>query len=364
MDTKQMIAIVVRELTYLKILHPIMEELHEAGVPYILYHFDAPRGDKEYNRATLKKLKLSSPNVVNNAFKVKAFGNDAHLKKQLAHDKITKLVSLEVYLWAKSYISELREKNIKIYNILYLTDSLWSSDPKNITTSDRVYYSSKYLMNLHLSMLGLKLNDKRDRWLGSPIYDTIKPGEAEFEPGLLVLLPNLKAEHVQIAFGGKDRFLKIMDNICRGNEHNLIFKTRKKQWMPDELKKYGATIIDDGNKMYPPAISEAFLRCHCVVMFYSSGIYECVAAGKHVVNIPLNLKRWSHDKKKMKEYFESNIYDFDNAVRSISQEEAKSPDFQLTLPKPDGLAQEDWLSKYVGMTPPNCSKAIVEDIIS
>lgn len=359
-----MIGVVVRELTFLKVLHPIMEELHKAGAPYVLYHFDAPRGDKEYNRATLAKLKLSSPEVVARAIKVKAFGSDSQLRKQFIHDKITKLVSLEVYLWAKNYINELKENNIKIYNILYLTDSLWTSDPKNITACDRVYYSSKYLMELHLSMLGLKINHNRDKWLGSPAYDPIKPNDNFTRPGLLVLLPNLRAEHVQSAFGGKDNFLRIMDNICKGNEKHLVFKTRKKQWMPDDLKKYGASIVDDGDVMYPPAIAKAFNECHCVVMFYSSGIYECMVAGKHVINIPLNLKRWSHDKSKMKEYFESNIYDFDNAVRSISQEEAKSPDFQLTLPKPDGLAQEDWLSKYVGMTPPNCSKAIVEDIIS
>lgn len=360
-----MIGVVVRELTFLKVLHPIMEELHKAGVPYVLYHFDAPRGDKEYNRATLAKLKKSSPKIVANAAKVKAFGNDSQLRKQLVHDKITKLVSLEVYLWAKDYINELKQNGIKVYNILYLTDSLWTSDTKNITTCDRVYYSSQYLMNLHLNMLGLKRDPKRDKWLGSPIYDAFKACDYSCRPGLLVLLPNLRAEHVQLAFGGKENFLKIMDNICRGNEKNLIFKTRKKQWMPDELKKYGATIIDDGEKMYPPSITKAFMECSSVVMFYSSGIYECMVAGKHVVNVPLNLKRWSHDKKKMKEYFESPVYGLGDAVWNISQEELRSPGFQLNLPQqPDGLAIEDWLSQYVGMTPPNCSKAIVEDILS
>jgi len=363
MDTQPMIGVVVRELTFLKVLHPIMEELHRTGAPYVLYHFDAPRGSKEYNRASLAKLKLSSPGVVANAAKVKAFGNDNQLLKQLVHDKITKLVSLEVYLWAKDYINELKKNNIGIYNILYLTDSLWTPDPKNITSCDRVYYSSQHLMNLHLDMLGLKLDPKRDKWLGSPIYDGLR-SDIVPRPGLLVLLPNLLAEHVQIAFGGKDNFLKMMDNICRGNEHHLIFKTRKKQWMPDELKKYGALIIDDGDKMYPPSISGAFAETHCVVMFYSSGIYECMVAGKHVVNIPLNLKRWSHDKKKMKDYFESPVYNFREAVWSVSQEEALSPDFQLIPPQPDGLAIEDWLSQYVGMTPPNSSQAIVKDILS
>ena len=359
-----MIGIVVRELTFLKVLHPIMEELHQAKVPYVLYHFDAPRGDKEYNRATLAKLKLSSPTVVSNAAKVKAFANDGQLRKQFVHDKITKLVSLEVYLWAKTYIDELKKNGIKIYNILYLTDSLWNSDIKNITTSDRVYYSSYYLMNFHLNLLGLKLDPGRDRWLGSPTYDSMKTYDDRHSEGILVLLPNLRAEHVEVAFGGKKNFIKIMDNIVRGNEKNLVFKTRKKQWLPAELRNYGAKIIDDGDVMYPPAIVDAFNNCHCVVMFYSSGIYESMYAGKYVVNIPLNLKRWSWDKKKMKDYFESPVYDYKGAVWNLSQEEAASKDFVFRPPKVDGISQEDWLSKYIGMAPVNSSKMIVEDILS
>ena len=87
-----MIGVVVRELTYLKVLQPIMEEFAKLGVKYVLYHFDAPRYDKEYNRATLDRLKRSSNTIVEKARKVKAFHNDAHLLEQLKHDKISKLV--------------------------------------------------------------------------------------------------------------------------------------------------------------------------------------------------------------------------------------------------------------------------------
>lgn len=358
-----MIGVVVRELTFLKVLHPIMEELRRASAPYTLYHFDAPRGDKEYNRATLNAIKKSSPTVVKHASQIKPFSSDVQLKKQLLQDKVKKLVSLEVYLWAKSYISELKSRGMKIYNILYLTDSLWNPDKKNITSCDRVYYSSKYLMETHLDMLGLKLNPSRDRWIGSPVYDSISIGE--HSNGLLVMLPNLRAEHVQSAFGSKDKFIKIMDNVCRKNKNNLVFKTRKKQWMPKELTKYGAHIIDDGDKMYPPAMSQALSNCSSVLMFYSSGIYECVYAGKHVINIPLNLGRWGHDKKKMKSYFQSSLYDFPKAVINLSQDEASSDSFFLELPhRPNGHAQEDWLARYMGITPLNSSRAIVEDILS
>lgn len=357
-----MIGVVVRELTFLKVLHPVMEELHKQGAKYILYHFDAPRGNKEYNRATLAKLKLSSPAVVKNATKTKAFANDKQLQDQLVHDKVTKLVSLEIYLWAKSYIDKLRSNGIKIYNLLYLTDSLWGNNPRNITTSDRVYYSSRFLMDFHLNLLSLKQNSSRDRWLGFPVYDPISSYGKESGHGLLVLLPNLRAEHVQSAFGSKENFIKIMDNMVQGNEKNLVFKTRKKQWMPKELEKYGAKVIDDGDKMYPPSIAEAFNNCSCVGMFYSSGIYEAVYAGKSVINIPLNLKRWSWDKQKMKNYFQSPLYDFNSVVRTIEQEQAISG-FRADISYPDGNEQEEWLSKYVGIVPANSSQMIVKDIL-
>ena len=59
MDT---VAFVIREITYLKILQPIIEEFSKLNIPYNIYHFDAPRGQKEYNRATLENIKKSSKN--------------------------------------------------------------------------------------------------------------------------------------------------------------------------------------------------------------------------------------------------------------------------------------------------------------
>ena len=37
----ELIAVVVRELTYLKILQPIMEEFAHIGAQYVLYYFDS-----------------------------------------------------------------------------------------------------------------------------------------------------------------------------------------------------------------------------------------------------------------------------------------------------------------------------------
>ena len=357
-----MIGVVVRELTFLKVLQPIMQELHKSGAKYVLYHFDAPRGAKEYNRATLAKLKKSSSQAVSNAHKVKAFASDAQLLKQLIHDKVTKLVSLEIYLWAKGYIDKLKQPNIKTYSVLYLTDSLWQSNPKCVTTMDKIYYSSDYLMTTHLNFLRLPLNSKRDRSLGCPVYDHLmnKPSDGE---DVLVLLPNLRAEHVGISFGAKENFFKIIEQLAKNN--NLIFKTRKKQWLPVEIKKYAKEIVEDGDQMYPPVISQLFRRSHTTVMFYSSGIYEAVYAGNYVINIPLPLKRWGWDKGKMKEYFstdEGNLYNFKGIVESVSQQDVISGKWQIKN-KLDIHARTHWVNKFIGSLALNSSRMIVHDLL-
>src|SRR3990172_4903623 len=204
-----MIGIVVRELTYLKILQPIMDELRQANTSYVLYHFDAHRGDKEYNRASLANISKSSESIIKNAAKVKAFKDDKQLQQMLIHDQTTKLVSIEIWLWAKSYIKFLKDHNIKTYSLLYLTDSLWQADPVCVTSMDRVYYSTNYLMRAHHDFAGITYDAKRDRCIGSPIFDGIlnKPSDGK---EILILLPNLRGEHANVAFVSAANFLTIM----------------------------------------------------------------------------------------------------------------------------------------------------------
>jgi len=82
-----MIAFTIREVTHLKILHTIISKFAHRGIPYIILHYDMPRGDKEYNRATIKRLKLSSPREINYAKKVLSYKNDAHLLSLLVKNK-------------------------------------------------------------------------------------------------------------------------------------------------------------------------------------------------------------------------------------------------------------------------------------
>ena len=353
-----MIAIVIRECSYLKALAPIIHHLHECGVEYVLYHFDAPRGDKEYNRATLPKLNKAFPEVSKHVNKVRAFANDKALLQMLGQDKITKLVSLEIWLWAKGYVKQLKQLNIKTYSISYLSDSLWQP-AACVNTMDRVYYSSKYLMEIHHKFAGVKYSPVRDK-LMSPIFDPLqnKPSEGK---NILVLLPNLKKEHVKGAFGNENRFIKIIEKLSQTGK--LIFKTRKKQWMPNEIKQYAKEIIDDGDVMYPPVISGLLERCYCSVMFYSSGVYECIYSGNYVYNIALPIKRWPWDKRKMEQYFSTvspSVYQFPGVVESISQDTLLG-DWKFEPKHIDTEARNKWVGEYIGEI--GGAKQIILDIM-
>lgn len=360
-----MIGVVIREVTYLKVLQPIMDELHNAGASYILYHFDAHRGDKEYNRASLVNIRKSSISIVQNATKVKAFSSDKQLQKQLVHDNITKLVSIEIWLWAKSYIKFLKQNNIKTYSILYLTDSLWQSDPTCVTSMDRVYYSTTHLMKAHHEIAGVKFDHNRDRCLGLPVFDGLmnKPSEGK---NILVLLPNQRHEHVTTAFGSENNFFAIIEKLCSDKQYNFIFKTRKKQWLPEQIKQYASDIVEDGDKMHPPIMRQLLANSYTTVMFYSSGIYECVYGGNYVLNITLPLKRWGWNKEHMKKYFsteEHNVYQLKGVVDSVSQKTILK-DWKFKPQHIDPVARNYWVEKFIGSQGLNSSKLIVKDILS
>jgi hypothetical protein len=344
-----MIGIVVRELTYLKILQPIMLELHRVGQKYILYHYDVHRGMKEYNRATRPKMEQSSKEMIVNAVGVKAFRGEKDLRKHLIQDKIKKMVSLEIWLWAGKYIKFFKKHGIKLYSVMYLTDSMWRPDPKCITAMDRVYYSARHIMKTHHKFAGVKYNETRDRCIGSPVFDPLRRNTKG--GNILVLLPNLQREYVKSAFGGGGKLNKIIEKICAFKKP--IFKARQKQWIPDIVRKIQAKVVFDGKKMYPPVISSLFQDSFTTVMFFSSGIYECVYAGNYVINITLPINRWSWDKAKLREYFSTqppSLYNFDGVVKSYTQEKVLLNKWKFAPQRVDEDRRKDWVKSFIGAT--------------
>jgi len=355
-----MVAVIVRELPYLKLLTPIMFELHKHGVKYILYYMDSFKGEKEYSRPTVARLKESNEKIVTQATKVIKFTTNDELLKLMKKDSITKMISVEIALWARKSLDSYKAAGLKTYSISYLIDSLWTGHYKII---DKTYYTTKHALETKHSFLNIKIDDKKDKYLGSPIFDSILPN-SEKQKDILILLPNIKEDRVNKCFGNKNNFINMITKIAKNN--NVILKLRHKQWFPFELKKIAKEIFFDDKIMYPSTTSKLLSRTFATVMFFSSGIYECVYGSNYVINIRTKLI-WSHDQEKMKKYFcldEGNLYQYDGVVNTIEQSTILDPKWNFNPPHIDVEKRKSWMDKFIGPYASDSSAAIVDDILA
>ena len=353
-----MISVVVREMPYLKVLHQICVEMASRGIKYNLYLYDAPRGSKEYARASVDNVRKSSPAVLDKASKVVRFANDDQLMKQLLSDKIRKMVSVEIGLWGK--IKFFVKNNIKTYSVQYLSDSMHHDVNSRL---HRVFYTCGHVLNSHQRFVGTKYDPSRDKVVGSPLFDCINNNISKGSD-ILLLLPNIREEHVAKSFGSKQRFVSMVEKMADGN--NLILKSRKKQWFPDEIKKYAKEVLYEGDVMYPTIVSSILQRTKTTVMFYSSGIYEAVYGGNYIVNIEIPSSRWSWNQKNLKEYHskdDGNLFSHEGVVTTVTQDQLFS-DTSCLNTAVNKESREKWISEFIGTELDSSSKGIVDEIIN
>lgn len=342
------IGFIVKETTYLKLLQPLISKAQEAGINFILYTNDVSKDKKEYNRPTKDRIQKSfQKNIA-----VCPYTSDVQLLQRLVKDRIDTIVSVELGLWIRQFSSFFKSAKIKTYSIQYLTDSLWQGG-RCFAGIDRIYYSAKYIKNMQLKFAKITESPDRDRLFGSPLFDGLGSSTGE---DTLVLLPNLREEHVKSAFGSKSNFIKLIESLGT----NLIFKTRKKQWFPDEIKRLAKDIIYDGECMYPSALSNIFPRTKRTVLFYSSGIFEAVCAGQYVVNVKLPLGIWKWEKNKLLEYFSGEVYNYNGVVESVDQSVLLSG--KLLYKELDETCRNEWINKFIGDIDSSSDK-IIKDIL-
>lgn len=345
----ELIAFVVRELTYLKLLQPIISEVESMGCNYVLYNMDSPKGEKEYNRPTKARIDKSFGRDI----RVSPFTTDQQLLSKLLSDKVNKIVSLEVGMWGKGYKTFFKANKIKTHSLLYLTDAMWHGRSV-IEGFDRVYYTSKYLMNLQHRFNSIVFDPKRDRCLGSPIFDQLNDINNDNANGVLVMLPN---QCDKSFFGGNERFCRMLEVFGK----NLIFKSRKKQWLPEGIKKIAADIVFDGDYMYPSVISKLYPNTKTTILFYSSGVYEAVYGKQYVINIKFPLKFWRRDQNKMAEYFGGEAYNYDGVVESVSQDDVLAG--KITAKRTTEDKRIKWIDKHIGTFSDKSYTLIARDIV-
>ena len=356
-----MIAIDIREITSLKLLQPICLYFLKKKIPYIITHYDVSRGEKEYNRATVKKINKSSNAMVAGAKKILAYGNDSGLIKIIKNNGIKKFVSIEVFLCYNKIIKSLKSMGVKIYSLQYFTDSVWTATPSYYKKIDSVHFSSKFLMEKSLEYSGAQFDKNRHKFFGSPIYDQLK--DVGSDDNILVMLPNIREDHVKRFFKHQDRFMKIIDGLEK--KGNLIFKTRRKQWLPAELKKrFSKNIIFDSDCMYPSSIVDALSRCNTVALFYSSSVYEAAMANKYIINIEAPLVYRNFNVKTLEEYYskeEGSLYNFSGVVETVSQNDIIDGNFSVRLI--DDVRLLEWKNEFMGNCGFNSYGLIAKDIL-
>lgn len=357
----EMIAVVIRDFAHLKIMHLIMKRFIRHKLPFIVIHYDVPRASKEYNRATLKRLKLSSGDIIDKAKKIIPYKNDQQLIDILVKNRCKKLVVIEFPLTHRTIRKKIKKNGIKVYSINYLTDSMWINDYSAITDVYRTFYTTEHIRKFHFDLMNKPINNEITKCMGSPLFNQVKNISSGDETA--VLLPNIRASEVPKAFGSPKNFISIIKNIHK-QTGPLIFKTRKKQWMPIEIEKFAREIVYDGNIMCPSALSKVLKRSNKVIIFYSSGIYEAVYSGAYVINIISDKGQWRWPINILNKYFSDSpgsLYNFNGIVKSVNTKDAVSGNFSL-----DGFNQEQrkkWIEMFMPNIPDSPVDAIVDEII-
>lgn len=353
-----MIGVSVRGLSGLKLLQPIIDELHKRGEKFIVYYYDVPRGAKEYDRASKTNIKKTISNFP--SLNSKSFKSNSDLINKLKADGVKKLLGVELGI---SMLRELPKlKGIKTYSIQYLIDSMHNGIKECVTGIDTVYYNSEHIMAAHLAILGLSRDPKRDKFIGHPMFDPIAPVTTGDE--ILVMLPNIRAENAEAKLGSTAKFEQAMKILA--SNHKLIYKTRRKQWIPPGIRSLATETYDDGDIMYPTKVSELLKRSCIAIQAFSGAVYECVYGGNYTINLDMPTKFTLSSRDRIERFSDTSAggpFNFDGVVENVSLDDIINGDFQLEKRKIIKERRDAWVQKFIGPVQ-NGVQSITNDLIN
>jgi hypothetical protein len=344
------LAIVIKDLPYLKLLQPVINELTDKKYPFVLICLDSYKSEKEYNRPSKARVEKSFGRPITTI----PILNDFELMQKLIKLKIKKVLSVEVGLWNSQVISAMIKAGIKVYSVEYLTDTMWPGARVKMSFS-KVYYTTRITRDIGLCIGRVPLDSERDMCIGSPIFDQL---DRKTEADTLIMMPNIRVADVKGIFKSKANFISLIESFGS----NLIIKSRRKQWMPPEIERLSKDIYYDDEVMYPSTISKLFPRTNRTVMFFSSGIYESVYANQYVVNIPLPLSIWKWNKDNMVKYFGSEVYNYGGVVETVSQADIMGG--KWTQGAVDPIRRQEWINSLIGKYTEPSYLTIARDVMN
>ena len=343
------IGVCIDGLSQLKVLIPVVNLLVEKANVFLIHYTGVTQ--KGYDLPTIKKLNAVIPSDIKNLKAMVSYNNKSQISTIANKYKLNKIISVESSIVMKESLNSLYSKKIKIYSLQYLTDSMWSFGA-HYNKIHRIYFPTQFIMDCCHKFNSINKNNSA-LMLGSPIFDDLNMSN-QSDSGLL-LLPNIRSEHIGLSFKNRQELEKIVGNITLNND--ILTKSRKKQWSSDVIKKYCDPIIYDED---PFVLPKLIGRTKTTILFSSSGIYEAIIGGNYVYNISLSYKMFRHNKKNMKEYFDE-IYNFKGVVETVSISDALNK--TNWVKDIDLNARKKWLERFVG-DHTNSAKKIAKDILN
>jgi len=344
-----MIGFFVKYSSLMRIFGPIAKQINALGADYVVFLPEKLRGHPY--EASVEKVSAGHPNFLSKARDVRTFGHECNL------DGISKIFTVGISFLSEDFINRVKEKEIKLFNLLYFTEALVTRRNRQILCPDRVYYPSKYIRDLTLEHFGIEPNRKRDRLFGMPFFENIefKSNSCKLSGDkVIILVPSLKKRHqLSDAFDKKVKILsRFVSRVAKKSE--IIVKTREKIYIPPPIIKLASSIILDD-----VSVNDMLKISRNVIMFYSNGIYEYVLGGANIINVPMVIK----DKSGYFGYQKQSLFNWPTVVRHLSWAETRTFDKFKTSRFRDG-EKKKWIEKFIGLKYyKNISRRIAEDIL-
>lgn len=350
------LGVLLNGLSELKILQPIIEHLFKLNIPYVLFIRSEESNKRSYNIITKESINISSKIILSGANKVIWFSGD-EIAQKVNSSQIDKMLIIE----APRHRDLLTKCSCKVYSISYFSDSCFKRKVW-LNNIERIYHTTKHSMNMWHKFHSIPYDQKRDRLLGSPMFDCLDPNPKS--KGLILFAPNIYEENLPATFQTPTKMARIIRRIM--NKHPLsIIKSRQKQYLPRKTKnEFRSRIYYDGGVMYPSLSSGLFRNSNISFMFYSSTIYEAVLSGQYIMNCHINFGRWKYHEK-VRQYMTPLYKNIDGLIETITTDDIMTDNFSYDNKRADPQKRQQWIKKFINDENISDSyKKITNDLLS
>lgn len=346
-----MIGFFVRYSSTMRIFSPISKSLRAAGCPYCVFLPVEEELSRPPYYASEENINKCDSGFLSGAQCIRKFSRKDVKQNNLSD--ITKFFTIEAPL-SEEFLMLLKNKKIKLYNMLYFTTSLFSNR-KQVVPGDVIFYPTIYLRDKILEYHKMKYMRERDMLTGYSFFEDIGfQHRSSNNNSIIILVPSLRNdEQLMKAFGEKRRSRRlVIERLMQGlsKNYNLIIKTREKIKLTRIMRRSATSILYDDI-----SINELMKLSNNVIMFYSNGIYEYLLAGANVINVPIKVKDKSG-------YFKSDsdsLFNWPGAVKYLGWEEAK----KCSIIDTDYFTEEgklSWIKNFIGLDDYNITEKIVK----